>query len=259
MKSIRQIAVELFGENHPCACGGGHEICLKCNFCRAQEPDRLYNENEPIASYIDATILKADAVDTDIRALCEIATKYKTASVCINSQYLALLHKVLNSIPASCTVINFPLGANSPHAIYNEAAAVITDGVDEVDMVQNLAALLSGNTKTDYESIERVAELCMHKGVLLKVIIETCFLSEEQIVISCLLAKKAGATFVKTSTGFGTAGAHLEHIKLMRKVVGPKLGVKASGGVRTKAQAMEMLKAGASRIGASNVLAIVED
>lgn len=259
MKSIRQIAVDLFGETHPCACGGGHEICLKCNVCRAHEPDRVYNGKDPIASIIDATILKADAVEAEIRALCELAIKYETASVCVNSQFLALLHKILNSHPLACTVINFPLGAGSPHAIYNEAAAVLTDGVDEVDMVQNLAALLSGNTKTAYESIERVAELCIHKSALLKVIIETCYLSDEQIVISCLLAKKAGATFVKTSTGFGPAGAKAEHISLMRKTVGPKLGVKASGGIRTKEQALEMIQAGANRIGASNVLAIIGD
>ncbi|HRY84720.1 MAG TPA: deoxyribose-phosphate aldolase [Candidatus Cloacimonadota bacterium] len=254
---MRQIAIELFGDTHPCLCGGGHEICLKCNHCRAQEPDRVYNGKDPIASLIDATILKADAVETEIRALCELAAKHETASVCVNSQFLALVHKVLNSHPLACTVINFPLGTNSPHAIYNEAAAVLNDGVDEIDMVQNLSALLSGNTKTAFESIERVAELCLHKTILLKVIIETCYLTNEQIVISCLLAKKAGATFVKTSTGFGPAGAKAEHIELMRKTVGPKLGVKASGGIRTKEQALEMIKAGANRIGASNVLAIV--
>ena len=126
-------------------------------------------------------------------------------------------------------------------------------------MVQNLAALRSGQIETAYESILRVAEECQNQTVLLKVILETCFLDREQIIVSCLLAKKAGAHFVKTSTGFGSAGATEEHIALMREVVGPKLGVKASGGVRTKEQALAMIAAGANRIGASNAAAIVED
>jgi deoxyribose-phosphate aldolase len=259
MRTAAQIARELFGDSHPCACGGGHEICLKCNVCRAHEPDRLFSPSDGLASAIDATILKADAKEEDIRALCNMANHYRTASVCINSQFIELINKLLEDSVRSCTVINFPLGAGSVEAISGEAKAVILAGVDEVDMVQNLAALRSGQIETAYESILRVAEECQNQTVLLKVILETCFLDREQIIVSCLLAKKAGAHFVKTSTGFGSAGATEEHIALMREVVGPKLGVKASGGVRTKEQALAMIAAGANRIGASNAAAIVED
>jgi len=154
-------------------------------------------------------------------------------------------------------VINFPLGSGSAEAIKGEAQAVLNAGVDEVDMVQNLSALFSLDYKSSFDSIANVATSCHEQGALLKVIIETCYLSSDQIIISCLLAKKAGADFVKTSTGFGTGGATAENISLMRSVVGPKLGVKASGGIRTREQVILMISSGADRIGASNVMAIV--
>ena len=150
------------------------------------------------------------------------------------------------------------MGASCPQAIVNEAKAVLEIGAEEVDLVQNLSAFLSGDYDNDLQCMQEVVKLCKKHKALLKVILETCYLTEEQIIISCLLAKKAGADFVKTSTGFGTAGATKENVTLMRKVVGPKIGVKAAGGIRTKEQALAMLSAGANRIGASSVKTILQ-
>ncbi len=258
MTKVKEIAIRLFGDTEPCKCGGSHEVCLKCNVCRANRPDRAKLSPANLASGIDATVLKAEATEADVRALCHTALKYSTASVCINSHFIPLARKLLNGSVLTCTVINFPLGSGSPEAISAEAGAVLEAGVDEVDMVQNLSALFSGDIPSALDSIAGVAEQCADKHATLKVIIETCYLSEEQLITSCLIAKKAGADFVKTSTGFGTGGATAENIRLMREIVGPKLGVKASGGVRTKEQALEMVASGADRIGASNVMAIVE-
>jgi deoxyribose-phosphate aldolase len=154
-------------------------------------------------------------------------------------------------------VINFPLGAGSRKAVKKEAKAVLEAGIDELDMVQNLAALRSGDWQMAMETIKSVAIQCLENSVLLKVIIETCYLTREQLILSCLISKKAGAKYVKTSTGFGTSGATAEDIALMREVVGPKLGVKASGGIRDKDSANQMIAAGASRIGASSVSALL--
>jgi deoxyribose-phosphate aldolase len=143
-------------------------------------------------------------------------------------------------------------------AVLAEAEAVLDEDIHELDMVQNIPALLSGYWMVAYESIMEVSDICRENGTLLKVIIETCFLTREQVIMSCLIAKKAGADFVKTSTGMGSGGATKENIELMRAVVGPKLGVKASGGVRTREDALTMLKAGANRIGTSNAKAIIE-
>lgn len=255
MNSIQKIAIELFGDNVPCRCGGAHQICLECQTCRAESPDQT---NVPsIAAIIDATILKATATESDVTQLCNMANEYKTASVCINSQFIPLIIKSLDPQIKSCTVINFPLGASSAKVIASETASVLSAGVQEVDMVQNLSSLLSGDYDNSYNSINVAAKLCIASGALLKVILETCYLSEEQIIVSCLIAKKAGAHFVKTSTGFGTAGATAENIALMRSVVGPKLGVKASGGIKNREQALAMVAAGANRIGASSVSALL--
>lgn len=258
MNTVKEIAIRLFGDAQACKCGGSHEVCLRCNVCRANRPDRPALNVADLSAGIDATVLKAEANEADIKALCQTALKYKTASVCVNSHFIPLARKLLNGSVLSCTVINFPLGSGSPEAIIAEAKAVLEAGVDEVDMVQNLSALFSGDIASAMDSISGVAELCADKQATLKVIIETCYLDRDQLISSCLIAKKSGADFVKTSTGFGTGGATAENIKLMREIVGPKLGVKASGGIRTKDQAIEMVKAGADRIGASNVMAIVE-
>lgn len=258
MKEIKDIAVKLFGKNHPCKCVGGHEVCLGCYVCRISELDQLWNRKDPIADYIDATILKADAVEDDIKALCSYAVKTKCKAICINSHFLPYAKSKVKDKVALCTVINFPLGSGTNMAVLAEAEAVLDEDIHELDMVQNLPALRSGYWQETYQGILEVKKLCEESGSLLKVIIETCFLTKEQIIMSCLIAKKAGADFVKTSTGMGSGGATVENIKLMRAVVGPKLGVKASGGVRTKEDALKMLKAGANRIGTSNAKAIIE-
>jgi deoxyribose-phosphate aldolase len=257
MNKIETIARRLFGDNEPCKCGGGHGICLGCAVCRASSPDQLYDPAQGIASIIDATVLKADATQTDVNALCDLAVEHKCASVCVNSHFSHPLQLRLSSAVKSCTVINFPLGAGSLEAVVAEAKAVINAGIEELDMVQNLSAVKSGHPIQSYELIKRVAELARSANVLLKVILETCFLSEEEIIVCSLYAKKAGAEFVKTSTGFGSAGATEHNMKLMRKTVGPKLGVKASGGIRTRETALAMIAAGANRIGASSVTALL--
>lgn len=258
MQEIKDIAVRMFGTNSPCSCGGEHEICLRCHVCRIHKPDMLWDETKPIADYLDATVLKADAKETDIKALCEHAYANSCKAVCINSHYLPYARSILQDKVGLCTVINFPLGSNTNQAVVAEADAVLSEEITELDMVQNLSAILSGYWQVTYQGILEVKQACEDYDSLLKVIIETCFLSREQIIMSCLIAKKAGADFVKTSTGMGSGGATAENIKLMRDIVGPKLGVKASGGVRTKEDALTMLKAGASRIGTSNAKGIIE-
>ncbi len=257
MQHIADLAIKLFGNAKPCLCGGAHQVCLNCEVCRAKFPDQLYNPKQSIASIIDATVLKATTTNTEVSALCRVANEHKTASVCINSQFIPLVKSILHKGIKSCTVINFPLGSASPQAIAAEAQACLEAGVDEVDMVQNLSALLSEDMDAAFASINLTAKLCRQHKALLKVILETCYLSEEQIIISCLIAKKAGADFVKTSTGFGTDGATAANIALMRSVVGSKLGVKASGGIRTREQALAMIAAGANRIGASSVTSLL--
>ncbi|MDD4099855.1 MAG: deoxyribose-phosphate aldolase [Candidatus Cloacimonetes bacterium] len=257
MKSIPDIAKEYFPSQQICRCGGAHHICLHCAKCRADEPDELYDPAKGIASIIDATVLKADATDDDIAKLCAMAAEHHTASVCINSHFIPYARKILDGAVKTCTVINFPLGAGSRKAVKKEAKAVIESGIDELDMVQNLAALRSGDWQMAMETIKSVAIQCLENSVLLKVIIETCYLTREQLILSCLISKKAGAKFVKTSTGFGSAGAKPEDIALMREVVGPKFGVKASGGIRDQESASKMIEAGANRIGASSVSALL--
>ncbi|MDD2332278.1 MAG: deoxyribose-phosphate aldolase [Candidatus Cloacimonetes bacterium] len=257
MDLIEKIAREHFPSRHLCRCGGGHKICLECNECRVDHPDRTFQQDAGIASIIDATVLKADAIEEMVKDLCSTALRHQCASVCVNSHYIPLVRECLGERVKSCTVINFPLGANEFDSIFAEARAAVELGIDELDMVQNLPAMLNGELDKTWQSLSPVALLCIERGVLLKVILETCYLTPEQIILSCLYAKKAGALYVKTSTGFGSAGATEEHIALMRKTVGPKLGVKASGGIRTKVQAQEMVAAGANRIGASSVQALL--
>nr|MDK2851036.1 deoxyribose-phosphate aldolase [Candidatus Cloacimonadota bacterium] len=257
MKDIEIIARDFFGGEDLARCGGGHTICLHCAKCRADENDELFDEAKGIAAHIDATLLKAEAAHSDVSALCHTANKYQTASVCINSYYIPQIKNELDESIKSCTVVNFPLGAGSRLAVKKEARAVLEAGVDEVDMVQNLAAFKSKDWDMVIETIKAVAIQCIEYKKLLKVILETCYLNRDEIILSCLIAKKAGAKYVKTSTGFGSAGARVEDIVVMREVVGPKFGVKASGGIRDAQSAKAMLEAGASRIGASSVEALL--
>lgn len=212
---------------------------------------------EQMAQYIDHTLLTADATKEQIKELCQQAKEYKFKSVCINPTWVSYASELLaGAEPVVCTVIGFPLGANSRSVKAYEVKQAIGDGAKEVDMVINIGALKSGDFQLVKEDIQAVVQAAGEKA-LVKVIIETAFLEKNEKIQACELAKEAGADFVKTSTGFSTAGARVEDIQLMRASVGPELGVKASGGVRTKEQAQEMIEAGATRIGASNGIALL--
>lgn len=210
-----------------------------------------------IAQMIDHTLLKPEATKQEIITLCEEAKKYHFASVCVNPTWVPLSTECLkDSDVLVCTVIGFPLGASSIQTKIFETKNAILNGAIEIDMVINIGALKSGDLNTVKEEIEAVVEAA--DGRIVKVIIETCLLTEEEKVIACELAKVAGAHFVKTSTGFSHGGATVEDVMLMRKIVGNKMGVKASGGIRSKEQVEAMIKAGASRIGASKGIEIIE-
>lgn len=211
-----------------------------------------------LAKYIDHTLLKADASEEQIVKLCAEAREYKFASVCVNPGYVSLASKELSgSGVKTCCVIGFPLGATSTKAKVQETIDSIRNGADEVDMVINIGELKSGNWIYVKKDIEEVVTSARGKA-LVKVIIETCLLTDEEKVKVCAIAKMAGADFVKTSTGFSTGGATAGDVKLMRQTVGPDMGVKASGGVRDYKTAIAMIEAGANRIGTSNGIAIVK-
>ncbi|MGM9928623.1 MAG: deoxyribose-phosphate aldolase [Bacillus sp. (in: firmicutes)] len=210
-----------------------------------------------IAQMIDHTALKADTKESQIVTLCEEAREYKFASVCVNPTWVKKSAELLQGSEVKvCTVIGFPLGANTPEVKAFETTQAIKDGATEVDMVINIGALKDGNNELVEADIKAVVEAAKGKA-LTKVIIESCLLTDEEKVRACELAVKAGADFVKTSTGFSTGGATKEDIALMRKTVGPDIGVKASGGVRNAEDAEAMIEAGATRIGASAGIAIV--
>ena len=204
-------------------------------------------------------VMNPDATQDQIAQLCYEARKHHFASVCVNPSYVRLCADLLKGEVPVCTVIGFPLGATSTETKAFEAQKAVRDGASEVDMVINVGALKS----RDYELVEgdiaAVARAAHAGNAILKVIIEAALLSDEEKIAACQLAKVAGADFVKTSTGFGPGGATAEDVALMRRVVGPKMGVKASGGIRSYADARKMIAAGASRIGASASVKIVEE
>lgn len=207
---------------------------------------------------IDHTLLKANATKNEITKLALEAKEHKFASVCVNPTWVATVAEILKDTPEVkvCTVIGFPLGANTPAVKAFETTNAIANGADEVDMVINIGALKDKNYDLVEEDIKAVVDAAAGKA-LTKVIIETALLTDEEKVKACELSVKAGADFVKTSTGFSTGGATPEDVALMRKVVGPTIGVKASGGVRNREDADAVVKAGANRIGASSGIAIV--
>ncbi len=220
----------------------------------------MNSELERIARLIDHTNLKPFATRKDIEKLCTEALQYNFWSVCVNPSWVEWAYKLLkNSDVKVCTVIGFPLGATLSTVKVHEARKVIDVGAAEVDMVLNIGALKDGDHNVVKNEIEKVVEVASEEDVLVKVILETCYLTEDEIVTACRLVKEAGAHFVKTSTGFGTAGATLEHVKLMRVSVGEMLGVKASGGIRTREQVLAMIDAGATRIGTSSGVSIMEE
>ena len=203
----------------------------------------------------DHTILKADATREAVAKICEEAKEYGFMSVCVNSYYTAFVaEKLKDSDVKVCTVVGFPLGQMSTKAKAAETELAVKDGADEIDMVINVGALKDKEYDVVCVDIKEVKKACGQ--ALLKVIIETCLLTDEEKVKACELAKEAGADYVKTSTGFSTGGADAHDVELMRKTVGDSMGVKASGGIRDKETAEKMVKAGASRLGTSATVAI---
>ena len=220
--------------------------------------------NLELAKMIDHTILKANATQSDIEKLCEEAKKYNFASVCVNPYWVSLASALLkNSTVKVCTVIGFPLGATSSESKAYETEIAILQGADEVDMVINVGAMKNNKTdivENDILSVVNSARKTgktQNKNIIVKVILETCYLTKDEIKNACLCAKNAGADFVKTSTGFGTGGATVEDVSLMKETVGETMQVKASGGIRDYETAIKMIEAGATRLGTSSGISII--
>ena len=215
-------------------------------------------DKKRLAGMMDHTILKATATPAQVEAVCREALAIGAASVCINPCNVALTSRLLSGSGVKvCTVVGFPLGANTPETKAFETADAVQKGAQEIDMVVNIGALIAGDHDTVYRDIKGVVDAA--KGNLVKVIIETCYLNEDQIRAACELCLKAGADFVKTSTGFGTAGATPEHVRLMRSVVGQHMKIKAAGGIRTYQDALNMIDASADRLGVSASVAILDE
>ena len=217
-----------------------------------------------VAAMIDHTLLKPDATRQEIEALCREASEYGFASVCVNPTWVALCARLLGgeghkAATVVCSVVGFPLGATTPDTKHYETRRAIFDGAREIDMVINVGALKSGDVRVVERDIEAVTAPCRESGAISKVIIEAALLSDDEKVTACTLAKAAGADFVKTSTGFGPGGATVADVALMRRVVGEGMGVKAAGGVRDLEGLKAMVAAGATRIGASAGVRIVQE
>ena len=268
---IRIIVEEIAAAQAPapsrCAC---HSVMYEC--C----PDRLRGvldagatrlglhaaggAAEGVAAMIDHTLLKADAARHDIETLCREAAEYRFASVCVNPTWVAACARLLaGSGVRVCSVVGFPLGATTPDTKHFETRRAIFDGAGEIDMVINVGALKSGDLRLVERDIEAVAIPCREAGALSKVIIEAALLSDDEKITACTLAKAAGADYVKTSTGFGPGGATAADVALMRRVVGDEMGVKAAGGVRDLDGLKAMVAAGATRVGASAGVRIVQE
>jgi deoxyribose-phosphate aldolase len=210
------------------------------------------------ASLIDHTLLRPDATRDEIVTLCQEAKTYLFASVCVNSYWVPLVADQLRGTPVKvCSVVGFPLGASSTAAKAAETATALRDGAQEIDMVQNIGALKSGDGSAVQADIQAVVDAAHAAGAIVKVILETALLDDAQKIEACRIAQQAGADFVKTSTGFGPGGATVHDVELMRRTVGPHMGVKASGGIRTRGDLDRMVAAGATRIGASAGVKIV--
>jgi len=216
-------------------------------------------KREDLARLIDHTMLKPDAVPAEIEQLCDDAIRYHFASVCLNPSYVPLAAaKLAETDIAVCTVVGFPLGATTTTAKVCEAEQALEDGATEIDMVLHIGALKAGQRDIVREDISGVVDVVHEGGGLVKVIIETALLTDEEKALACRLAREADANFVKTSTGFAAEGAKIDDVRLMRETVGPRLGVKAAGGIHSYDEAMGMVNAGANRLGASAGIKIVE-
>ncbi len=260
---------------------GGHACTEACGFCQSCSDlnadavrsfinlgaDRIMHRGggeavpKDIAKYIDHTLLRPDATYDQVTKLCNEAREFGFASVCVNPCYVQHSAALLRGSPVKvCTVIGFPLGANEPETKALEARRAIREGATEVDMVINIGALKSGRDELVYRDIRAVVEAAMDGGAICKVILETSLLNDDEKVRGCQAAKRARADFVKTATGFGPGGATADDVALMsRAVSGTKMGVKASGGIRNLQDAEQMIRAGATRIGASAGVRIVKE
>jgi deoxyribose-phosphate aldolase len=213
-----------------------------------------------IAGLIDHTLLKPEATHADIRRVCEEALQYSFASVCVNPANVAQAAELLRGSKVHvCTVAGFPLGATLSKVKAFEAEQAIARGAREIDMVINIGALKSGDGRSVEDDIRGVIDACHGSGAISKIILECALLTNEEKMRACRAAKAAGADFVKTSTGFGAGGATVDDVRLMRATVGPEMGVKAAGGIRTLADLNKMVEAGATRIGASASVKIIEE
>lgn len=218
------------------------------------------NNPHAVAALIDHTLLKPEATQHDIARVCDEAREFRFASVCINPCWVDFAREALaGSGVRVCTVIGFPLGANESRTKIDEAHRALAQGAKELDMVQNIGALRSRDHQVVEQEIADLARIAHSHGAILKVILETCLLSDEEKVTACRLAQQAQADFVKTSTGFSTGGATVADVQLMRRTVGENMGVKASGGIRTLDHLRQMVASGASRIGASAGVAIIRE
>src|SRR5579884_513432 len=215
---------------------------------------------QAVAALIDHTLLKPEATQEDIARVCNEARQYQFASVCINPCWVTFAAEALaGSAVRVCTVVGFPLGANDSRTKISEAELALAQGAAEIDMVQNIGALRSRDYHLVGKEIGDLADIAHAYGGFLKVILETCLLSEEEKLRACSLAQQSNADFVKTSTGFSTGGATVADVQLMRRAVGDRMGVKASGGIRTLANLRTMVATGANRIGASASVAIMRE
>jgi deoxyribose-phosphate aldolase len=239
-------------------CAHNTKEIIAAGAARVSASERLTKIDPAIAALIDHTILKADATRAEVVKVCREARQYSFASVCVNPYWVPLVRAELaGSRVKVCTVVGFPLGATSTESKAAEAAIAVRDGAQEVDMVINVGALKSGDQDAVKADIQAVVK-ASHPKAIVKVILETALLDDNQKSLACMLSKAAGADFVKTSTGFGPSGATAHDIALMRHAVGPEMGVKASGGIRTLQDLQSMTAAGATRIGASASVKIVE-
>lgn len=220
----------------------------------------LPGDSQNVAALIDHTLLKPEATRPDVERLCQEAIAHRFASVCVNPVFVPLAKTLLHgSAVKGCTVIGFPLGANSSETKVEETRLALAAGAQEVDMVIHIGGLKAGDNEAVSKDILGVVRAAHSGGAICKVIIETCLLTEEEKERACLIARDAAADFVKTSTGFSTGGATVADVSLMRRVVGPKVGVKASGGVRTLEDLLKMVEAGATRIGSSSGVKIMAE
>jgi deoxyribose-phosphate aldolase len=264
----RQAHPEQAGENCKFACGDG--VCVRTCFDRTGQvveagAERLSSTvgvvpaDARLAGMIDHTLLKPDATMDQVAQLCFEARKWGFASVCVNPTWVKMCADLLKGATVKvCTVIGFPLGASATEVKVFEAIDAINDGASEIDMVINIGALKARDLGFVGRDIRGVVAASHERGAIVKVIIEATLLTDEEKTIACLLSKEAGADFVKTSTGFASGGATVHDVELMRRAVGPEMGIKAAGGVRTYEDAEKMIKAGATRIGASAGVKIVQ-